>query len=114
MHTGGDGGGGGGGGDIAAGAVGEVTLKEYPHLAKLLKATLWRTGAARAKLEGARLGAFVQAATRYSMPAPSAEEVPRLAAAAEGVLKAAAASDPEAFAAVLEALADELSYDDTE
>ena len=48
------------------------------------------------------------------MPAPSVEDVPRLAAAAEGVLGSAAAGAPEAFAAVLEALADELSYDDTE
>ena len=88
-------------------------LKEYPHLAKLLKATLWRKGAAQAKLEGAHLGAFVQAATRYTMPAPSAEQVQRLAAAAEGVLKSAAAGDPEAFAAVLEALADESSLNTT-
>ena len=56
----------------------------------------------------------MQAATRYATPAPTAEEVPPLAAAAEGVIASAAAGDPEAFAAIFLALADELSYDDTE
>ena len=40
--------------------------------------------------------------------------MPRLAAAAEGVLKAAAEGDPDAFAAILLELADEFSYGDTE
>ena len=104
----------GGGGAVGAGAVGEIPLDEYPHLAKLLKATLWRSGAAQAHLEGARLGAFILMATRGATPSPTAEQVPRLAAAAEGVLKAAAEGDPAAFAAVLLELADEFSYGDTE
>ena len=99
---------------MGAGAVGEIPLDDYPHLAKLLKATLWRSGAAQAHLEGARLGAFILMATRGATPSPTAEQVPRLAAAAEGVLKAAAEGDPAAFAAVLLELADEFSYGDTE